>query len=413
MTAQPAIQFLASHYAQRSQRDEPAWLGKMRADAMALVVAQGLPTPRHENWKYTNLRSLHRKEFSAASSIPVNADSILPLSTHGFSFVNGQPHEHLPVDGLSARLLSDVLRDEPDFLSGELSALLNFERHPLAALNTAFFDDGIVIDIHEGQQFDQPLMLEFVSTPGPDPALLCPRVLIRMAADSRLQVIERHIGTSNAENFSSAVTEVSLGRGAQLEHYRLQEMSPGESAMHMMAVHQSRDSLLQTHTIDLGGKLIRNDLHTWLCGEGATARLSGLYMAVGSQHVDNHTRIDHNSPHTTSVEDYRGVLADKARAVFNGKVLVAQDAQKSNASQSNKNLILSGKAEIDTKPELEIYADDVRCSHGATIGQLDEEALFYLRARGIGEKTARALLTFAFADELLSAIAVDDLREYV
>ncbi|NNF15140.1 MAG: Fe-S cluster assembly protein SufD [Gammaproteobacteria bacterium] len=411
MTAQPVIENLASQFAPRTA--EPDWLGETRRKAIDQLQQQGLPTPRSENWKYTNLRSLHRRNFRPGLQATLAPDQLLPLSTDGYSFLNGVVHEQHPVPGLDAQLVSQALADNGDQLAGQLSALVSYKTHPFAAMNTAFFEDALVINVRAGQKLDRPLMLEFISARAEEPALICPRVLIRIEKDAHCEIIERYIGMPDAENLVSAVTEVHLAQGASLDHYRLQEAAPKETCSHLMVVHQGGDSRLHTHSIDLGGRLVRNDLHSWLCAPGAHAQLSGFYMAVDSQHVDNHTRIDHNAPHTTSKEDYRGVLADQARAVFNGKVLVAPDAQKVDASQSNKNLILSGKAEIDTKPELEIYADDVRCSHGATVGQLDEEALFYMRARGIGERTARALLTFAFAEELLADIKIPDLREYV
>ena len=416
MSAQTAIDFFALRHAERNPDSEPDWLTATRQTAMAQVIHHGLPTTRQENWKYTNLRSLSRKKFEPAAKVSIDVSDVPLLPNSGgpsFSFVNGRPREGQSAGDLAAQLLSEALTDAAQALAGRLSSLVSYQTHPLAALNTAFFEDGVVIEVAAGQQIDHPLLLEFISAPSTTPSLICPRVLIVLEANARLQVVERYVGLPGAENFTSAVTEVHLGRGAQLDHYRLQEAAPGDTCTQLLAVHQAADSQLRTHSADLGGKLVRNDLHSWLCGPGAEANLSGFYMAVGSQHVDNHTRIDHNARHTTSHEDYRGVLADRARAVFNGKVVVAKDAQKVDANQSNKNLILSGKAEIDTKPELEIYADDVKCSHGATVGQLDDDALFYLRARGIGERTARALLTFAFVDEVLSGIEIADLRDYI
>ncbi|MDH3646110.1 MAG: Fe-S cluster assembly protein SufD [Gammaproteobacteria bacterium] len=413
MSAQPAIDYLAERHAERVV-SEPDWLTATRKTAMAYVAERGLPTTRYENWKYTNLRSLHRKQFTPAAAVTIDVNDVPQLGANGFhtlSFVNGQPQEIHP--GSPAQLMSTVFERQPDALAGRLSALVSYESHPLAALNTAFFADGVVIEVKAGQHFDQPLLLEFVSAPAAGPALICPRVLIVLEANTRLQVIERYVGLPDSENFTNAVTEVHLASGAHLDHYRLQEATPTDTCAQLLAVHQAADSRLNTHSVDTGGKLVRNDLHTWLCGPGAEAHLSGFYMAVRTQHVDNHTVINHNAPHTTSREVYRGVLADRARAVFNGKVVVAKDAQKTDARQSNNNLILSGKAEIDTKPELEIFANDVKASHGATVGQLDDEALFYLRTRGIGERTARALLTFAFADEVLAAIEIPELRKYV
>jgi len=416
VSTQPAIDFLATRHAELA-RPEPAWLTATRNKAMQHVVSSGLPTTRNELWKYTSLRNLQRREYEPSANATIAAASALPkpagTGLPTLSFVNGVLCEKQLMPGLSARSLATLIKDEPQVLAGRLSALVNYETHPFGALNTAFFADGVIIEVKAGQQFEQPLLLEFVSTKADKPSLICPRVLIVLEENTRLALIERHVGLTDSENFTSAVTEVHLGTGAQLDHYRLQEMSEKDTCMHLLSVHQSADSQLRTHGVDLGGKLVRNDLQTWLCATGAAADLSGLYLAVGSQHIDNHTRIDHNAPHTSSNENYRGVLADRARAVFNGKVLVAPDAQKVDANQSNRNLLLSGKAEVDTKPELEIYANDVKCSHGATVGQLDEEALFYLRSRGLGVRTARALLTFAFVEEILAGFEMTDLRRYI
>ncbi|NNF62348.1 MAG: Fe-S cluster assembly protein SufD [Gammaproteobacteria bacterium] len=408
-----AIDYLGRRHAEL-ERTEPEWLTATRDKAMQQVLASGLPTTRNEHWKYTNLRTLARRKFEPAA-VAVDTDKIPSLVATGqpaASFVNGQLHE-LSVGDYPATTIAQLLEQQPETLNGRLSALVSYDKHPFAALNTAFFSDGIVIEVPAGAEYTTPLLLEFISAAAEQPALVCPRVLIVLGDNAKLSVIERYAGLPGAQNLTNAVTEVHLGQGAQLSHYRLQELTEADTGMHLLAVHQGGDSMLRTHGVDLGGKLVRNDLHTWLCAPGATAELDGFYLAVASQHVDNHTRVDHSAPHTTSDENYRGVLADKARAVFNGKVYVAKDAQKVDARQSNRNLILSGKAEVDTKPELEIYADDVKCSHGATVGQLDEDAMFYLRSRGIGERTAKALLTFGFIEEILAGFGVAELRQYV
>ncbi len=414
MSANAAIDFLAAP-PQAGARAEPDWLQALRDDAYNHFTARGLPTRRNENWKYTNLRSLARQRFEVTPAQtapgvvpPLGRDCLAALS-----FVNGVVQEHRPAPGLSVRLLSDILAETPGALAERLGATVNFDNYPMAALNSAYFDDAVVVEVAPGQQFEQALLIEYVSAPAARAAMICPRVLIVMGDNSRLTVLERYAGLEGAVNFTNAVTEVQLGPGARLDHYRLQELSAGDFATGLIAVQQAADSRFAARAVDIGGRLVRNDLYTCLAEPGATARLAGFYMAVNSQHVDNHTRIDHSAPHTESHEAYHGVLAGRARAVFNGKVVVAQDAQKVNAHQSNRNLLLSGSAEIDTKPELEIYADDVRCSHGATVGQLDEDALFYLRSRGIGERTARALLTFAFADEVLRDFDISVLREYI
>ena len=415
MSAIAAIDFLAAPPPPADARGEPDWLQALRDDAYRHFLAGGLPTRRNEDWKYTNLRGLQRQRF-AVGPAPAAADAVPSLGQDclaALSFVNGRLKEHRPAPGLSAGMLSDMLTDSAGALENRLGATVDFDMHPVAALNSAYFEDAVVIDVAAGQKFEQPLLIEFVSTPTDNPALICPRVLILMGKNSRLAVIERYAGLPGAANYTNAVTEVQLEAGARLDHYRLQELAAGDYATGLICAQQAADSRLVARGVDMGGKLVRNDFYTRLAEPGASTRLAGFYLAVDSQHVDNHTRIDHAAPHTGSHEAYHGVLAGRARAVFNGKVVVAPDAQKVDAHQSNRNLLLSGTAEIDTKPELEIYADDVRCSHGATVGQIDEDALFYLRSRGVGERTARALLTFAFADEVLRDFDVSVLREYI
>ncbi|NND60529.1 MAG: Fe-S cluster assembly protein SufD [Gammaproteobacteria bacterium] len=407
MTGNTAIDFLD---AAPAPRDEPRWRSQLRDRAWEHFSRHGLPTRRDENWKYTNLRAIDKGQFTTGS-LPPGETSVAPIGADKLavvSFVDGQVTQRQDAPGLSLRLSAE-LGDE-DFGLGEL---VDFDTHPLAALNSAYFDDAVVIDVAAGQVFDQPLLLEYVSTARPAPVLTCPRVFIRMGANTQLTVVERFVGVDGAANLTNAVTEVELGTGARLDHYRLQELSDSDKGISLLRARQHADSRLVARSIDIGGRLVRNDVHATLSEPGASCRLSGFYLCLGRQHTDNHTRIDHDAADTNSDEVYHGVLGGRARGVFNGKVIVRQDSQRVNANQSNRNLLLSGTAEIDTKPELEIYADDVRCSHGATVGQLDDEALFYLRSRGIGERTARALLTFAFAEEVVRDIEVDAVRDYL
>lgn len=393
-----------------SGRDEPDWLASLRRDAYQYLLQRGLPTSRDEEWKYTKLRALAQRRFAtqpdktdAAEVEPLEEDHLAHVSV-----VNGEVRSNRPAPGLALHVYA--AREIPDDLRP--GALADFAAYPMAALNSAYFQDLIVVEVGENQVFEQPLLLEFVSAPGTE-RLLCPRVLLRLGQNSRLTVVERFAGLADAANLTVAVTEASLDSGARLDHYRLQELAADDVGICLMRNRQLRDSVFNSHVIDIGAKLHRADLYTELAEPGAAAMLSGFYLALDRQHTDNHTRIDHLAPHTRSEEIYHGVLGGRARAVFNGKVLVAADAQKTVAHQSNRNLLLEGTAEIDTKPELEIYADDVRCSHGATVGQLDQQALFYLRSRGIGDRTARALLTFAFAEQVLARYELESLSNYI
>ena len=257
---------------------------------------------------------------------------------------------------------------------------------------------------------DKPLSLVFVAAKQAQSAAIHTRNLIVMGKQSQATIIEHYLGLDDARYLSNTVTEVITNDSARLTHYKLQQESLQGFHVGYLSARQERDSRIESHSISLGGDIVRNDIDVELSAPGAHLSLNGLYMAGGNQHIDNHTLVHHAKPHTGSEENYRGVLNDRARGVFNGKVVVHKQAQKTVAQQANANLLLSDDAEIDTKPELEIYADDVKCSHGATIGRLDESMLFYLRARAIEEDTARSLLTFAFADEVIKRIRLAPIR---
>lgn len=286
----------------------------------------------------------------------------------------------------------------------------NTRRMPaFSALNTALLTGGVVIAIDEATALERPLYLLFVSVPG-EPAVASPRVRVELGEHARATVVEHYAGVSEAAVFTNVVTELALAEHARLEHYRLQEQPPEALHVTRTEARVAAGAELATHALDTGARLARNDLVVVLAGRDARVAMNGLYFAAGRQHIDNHTLVDHAGPGALSDEDYRGIIDERGRAVFNGKVIVREGAAGTDASQSNRNLLLSDRAEIDTKPELEIYADEVKCAHGATVGQLDETALFYLRSRGIDEASARKLLTFAFAREVLARTKVPALR---
>jgi Fe-S cluster assembly protein SufD len=259
----------------------------------------------------------------------------------------------------------------------------------------------------------EPIHLLFVSTAHGKPTLSQPRNLIVLGVGSQATVIETWAGLSDEVYFTNAVTEVVLGDNARLDHYKLQGEAAGAFHIALTQVQQGRDSRFNSHSVALGAALARNDLRALFASQGSECTLNGLYMATGKQHLDNRTLIDHQSPRCTSRELYKGVLDGQSRGVFSGRVLVRHDAQKTDASQTNKNLLLSDEAVVDTKPQLEIFADDVKCAHGAAVGQLDEDALFYLRSRGIDQEAAKGLLTYAFASEMVNLIPLAPLRERV
>ena len=393
----------------------PEWLRERRAAALEAFARAGFPGRRDEDWKYTSLRNVERRQFAApaaAQPVPSAVPDIEGLGGATLVFVNGRlvSAEGLPSRATVCSLAEAVLAGNPA-CEPLLGRVADPARHRFAGLGLATFGDGALIDLPAGCELDEPVRLVFVSEGDRQAALCVPRVLIRAGAGSRGTIVEHHAGGSG-EALVCATTEIELGRGARVEHYRLQDEAPEAYHLAVLAARVRDDARLVTHNVAVGGRIGRLDLDVSLEGTGAEVVMNGLYLARGRQHVDNHTSVDHAVPHTRSDQLYRGVLTDRGRAVFNGRALVRQGANGTDARQANANLLLSPEAEVDTKPELEIYADDVKCSHGATTGQLDEGALFYLRSRGLDEETARTVLTFAFADVVLARMGLEPLRRH-
>ncbi len=399
------------------------WFAKNRQSALNLFKETGFPNTRQENWKYTDVRPIARKSFSnindqktTVSPDNVNAIRFTDLDCIELVFINGiYSVEHSRINELPMNVvvenLADALATDNKLLEKHLSQYADNKISPFTALNTAFIQHGTYINVPDNVVIERPINLLFLSKENPSPFATHPRNLIIMGNHAQTTIIESYIGLDEANYFTNAVTEISLSENAILKHYKIQQESQRAYHIGNLNVMQNKDSKLESHSIALGGSLVRNDIHGQLADEGAEIIMNGLYMTNDKQHVDNHTRVDHLKPHTFSTENYRGVLNGNSRAVFNGKVVVHPQAQKIEAHQNNANLLLSDDAEIDTKPELEIYADDVKCSHGATVGQLDQDMLFYLRSRAIDEETARSLLTYAFADEVISKITLPEIKQ--
>ena len=420
--SQAALEHYLAEY-ERVQTDSPAWLDAQRQSAIESLRDSGFPTLKHEHWKYTDVRPLTKQEFittepsfNGVSKEQIEDIRFQGLDCHDLVFVNGcfsaelSQLENLP-EGIRLESLASAMQHEDKYLNSYLTYIANSSKNAFAALNTAFMSDGAYIVIEDNVVIEKPINLLFLSNKQEQSLAMHPRNLIVMGKHTQATVVESYIGLDDAEYFTNTVTEVVTNDGAQLDHYKVQQESLKGFHIGYLSAQQHQDSRIDSHSISLGGGLVRNDIDVDLTASGAHIALNGLYMASGTQHVDNHTLVNHAKAHTSSEENYRGVLNDKARGVFNGKVVVHEQAQKTDAQQSNANLLLSDDAEIDTKPELEIYADDVKCSHGATIGQLDENMLFYLRSRAIDENTARSLLTFAFADEVIKKIKFAPIRE--
>ena len=398
------------------------WFAKNRQSALNLFKDTGFPSSRLENWKYTDVRPIKKKSFSnvTEADVSVIADEINAIRFDGLDcievvFINGVfSKEHSSLEeldnGLVVENMLDALANDKDLLAKHLTKYADDKISPFTALNTAFIQNGTFINVSANTVIEKPINILYLSKESNSALATHPRNLIVMGENSEATVIESYIGLDDANYFTNAVTEVSLSTNAILKHYKIQQESLNAYHIGNLNVMQGKDSKLESHSISLGGALVRNDIHGQLAAEGAEIIMNGLYMTGDKQHVDNHTRVDHLKPRTLSTENYRGVLNGKSRAVFNGKVIVHKDAQKIEAHQNNANLLLSDDAEIDTKPELEIYADDVKCTHGATVGQLDQNMLFYLRSRASDEETARSLLTYAFADALISNISFAPIR---
>ncbi|MCG8589474.1 MAG: Fe-S cluster assembly protein SufD, partial [Proteobacteria bacterium] len=343
-------------------------------------------------------------------------DLAFPLFACGlYVFVNGREDESLSVPHalsgeLSVASLARLRREGGDGL-GALGVEIDLKAAPFAALNTAFVDDGAVIRVPRGWSAEHPLHLVFLT--GGGRMVTHPRVLVVAEAGSRATVIQDFLSVDASETWTNAVTEVVAEPGAHLDLVSLQRENDQSLHTSTTAVRQQRDSRVSVHTLTLGGRLVRNDLQVVLAEPGAESHMRGLFLGTGDRLVDNHTGVDHAVPHGTSHELYKGILADRSRGVFRGRIVVRPDAQKTDATQSNPNLLMDAGAEIDTKPQLEIYADDVKCSHGSAIGRIDPDALFYLQARGIGESEARELLMRGFANEITQALPVEALGERV
>jgi Fe-S cluster assembly protein SufD len=398
---------------------EPAWLADARRAALARFGALGLPTTRDEDWRFTSLAPLASLDLRRAPAAEGGAAAGLlsrAAAPEGarLVFVNGRYRPDLSSRGGLPRTaalatLGEALRDAPDEVRPHLGRLARPDGQAFVAANAALFEDGAFLKIPPNVRLDAPIALVFVSDSA-QPAASHPRTLVVAGEGSRATLLETFVGGDAAPYLTNAVTELVLGAGAEVEHVRLQ--AEGAAAVHVSVLHaeQAAGSSLAAHTFALGAKLSRAEIRVRLAGEGARVAANGLYMASGDQLVDNFSWVEHAVPRCSTNESYKGILDGKARGVFSGRIRVLPGAQKTNAYQLNSNLLLSDDAVVDTKPQLEIFADDVKCGHGGTVGQLDEKALFYLRSRGIGETEARSLLIWAFASGMVGLVGAPSLR---
>jgi Fe-S cluster assembly protein SufD len=413
------------------QPGAPEWLQSLRAQGMARFESLGFPTTKNEDWHFTSVAPIAEQSFHAAKTSEAGVSSegstagmvaradlrrftFSQPAWHTLVFVNGEFSEDLSsYAGLSDKVrvssLAKAIRSGSGRPERHLGKIAAFESHAFTALNTAFIRDGAFVELQADAVVEQPIHLLFVSE-GEGEAVSHPRNLIVAAQNSRASIIESYICIRDSRYFTNAVTEISLGEGARVDHYKIQRESEKSFHVGTTQIRQARDSQLHSFSFAVGGSLARTNIYTSLDGDAATCTLNGLYLTDGKQHIDNQTSIEHIAPNCPSHELYKGVLDGHSHGVFNGKVYVHPEAQKTDGKQSNNNLLLSPTARVDTKPQLEIFADDVKCTHGATVGRLDEMAMFYLNSRGIGRESARTLLTYAFAADVLETIELEAMK---
>jgi Fe-S cluster assembly protein SufD len=407
--------------------DQSGWVGALRSEALSTFKEQGLPTRRLEDWKGTNFAPLAAMHFTRVGPGPGENSAQVGSDGPELVFVDGRFDaeasriSELPA-GIRALSLAHVLDSEPELLKGRLAHLPDLKHESLVALHTAFFEDGAVLVIDDNARTTQPLRMRFVSTGASngstnatgettdEASAAFPRLLVIAGEGSAATLLQEHVSIGSAPGFTAFVAEIYLAAGARLETVQIQ--AEGAERIHFTSIHArlERDAKLRSHVFTLGNGLVRSELAINLAESGGEAKLCGLFVGRDKGHIDHFTTVDHAAERCTSDQEYRGVLGDQSQGVFRGRVIVRPGAQKTDARQSNPNLLLSDHASIDTKPQLEIYADDIRASHGSTIGQLDPDALFFLRARGIGAAEARLLLTSAFAHGIGDEIIDEDLR---
>lgn len=384
----------------------------------------GFPTTRHEEWRFTNIAPIARESFQPVlrhvpgrvTQTDIERFLFKKYACHLLVFVNGQYAPELSSvgklpAGVRVGSLSVMLKSDGDLVGPYLARYAEFRGNAFTALNTAFMNDGAFIHVPEGVAVNNPIYLLFVAVGETSAFVAQPRNLVVLGRNSRVSIVERYSAIASDAYFTNTVTEMLVGEGAVVEHDKLQDESIEAFHVSSYHIHQDAGSNFTSNSISLGGAIVRNNITAVLDAEGIECTLNGLSLGTGKQLVDNHTAIDHAKPRCASHELYKSILDGNARGVFNGKIFVRKDAQKTDAKQTNKTLLLSDQATIDTKPQLEIFADDVKCTHGATVGQLDEEQLFYLRSRGLAQSEARDILTFAFVSDVIERIHVDPLRK--
>jgi Fe-S cluster assembly protein SufD len=400
------------------------WLSKLRRNAFARFCEVGFPTTKTEDWRFTNISDLARIPFelASASRISLSSRQLEPYRVPGAAaqlvFVNGRFSQELSQigtlpKGVTVASLATQIATNPGETQAHLGRYLDIQREAFSALNTAFLEDGAYLHVSRGLVVEEPIFFLFISSGAGTPRVTHPRNLVVAEEATQLTVVEDYVSIDAGQAFSNAATELFAGHNSVISHYLIEREDRQAFNVSTLRIQQGRNAAVASHSVLLGGALVRNNVHPVLAGEGGDCLINGLFIGNGRQHLDNYMLVEHAKPHCGSRQFYNGILDDHAHGVFHGRIIVHKDAQKTDAKQTNRNLLLSDHAQIDTKPQLEIYADDVKCTHGATIGQIDESALFYLRSRGIDEASARKMLLLAFADECLDRMKPGLARAHV
>jgi Fe-S cluster assembly protein SufD len=397
-----------------------SWLQTLRQEAFTRFAETGFPTTHDEDWRFTNVAAVAKTQFEPSAPVPVEEKQLEAFATSGFAcrlvFVNGYFDaglSRLPALPKGVKVSSLAAAINAGAVEESLGKYLNVRRDPFPALNTALFEDGVCIEVPQGVHLEQPIYALFVTVPGATPTMNHPRNLIVVGESAQVTVVEDYVSLGEGTTFSNAATELVAGDNAHVSHYMIVREGDAAYNFSTLRIQQGRDAKVATHSLLLSGALVRNNVHPVLAGEGSECLINGLFMANGRQHMDNYMLVEHASPHCDSRQFYNGILNGQSHGVFHGRIIVHKDAQKTDAKQTNRNLLLSDDAQIDTKPQLEIYADDVKCTHGATIGQFDDNALFYLRSRGLDEASARHVLLLAFANECLDRMSSAQVRAHL
>lgn len=424
-----AIQNVESYLATFTEFEKHAagtnlsWLRKLREEAFARFCQVGFPTTRDEDWRFTNVSAISRTQFAlpGKSDAHLSASDLRQWRMEGSAaqlvFVDGQFRPDLsqlgkPFSGITVSTLKEEAAKSAKLLESHFGRYLDIQRDPFSALNTAFAEDGAFVHVARSTALEQRIHLLFISTKADSPRMVHPRNLLVFEKETQATVVEEYVSLGGGTILCNSVTELVASENATISHYMIEREDKDAFNISTLRLQLERSANVASHSLLLGGGLVRNNVHPVLAGEGAECLINGLFVGSGKQHLDNYMHVEHASPHCSSRQFYNGILDDHSHGVFHGRIVVHKDAQKTDAKQTNRNLLLSDSAQIDTKPQLEIYADDVKCTHGATIGQIEENALFYLRSRGIEEIAARRLLLMAFASECLDRMKAGTAREH-